>query len=128
MNVWPFPHKTRILAIDDEAGFTRLLKLAAAQYEIRCENNPLRAIETAKEFRPDVILLDRIMPCVTGESLAISFKRHPQLKDIPIAFLTATVPRNEDGSWQTVLNGCPVLGKPVSIEAIDNCVKACLKK
>ncbi|HEY3898976.1 MAG TPA: response regulator [Chthoniobacter sp.] len=127
MNVWPFHHKTRILAIDDEAGFTRLLQLAAAQYEVRGENDPLRAIETAKEFKPDLILLDRIMPGMTGDKLAVSFKRHPQLKDIPIAFLTATPPDGEDGSTHT-FRGCPVLAKPVTMEAINRCVQECVKR
>jgi CheY-like chemotaxis protein len=127
MNVWPFPHKTKILAVDDEVGFTRLLQLAAAQYEVRGENDPLRAIQTAKEFKPDLILLDRIMPGITGDKLAVSIKRHPELKDIPIAFVTATPPVNEDGSTRYTLQGCPVLAKPVTIEAIDRCVQECVK-
>jgi CheY-like chemotaxis protein len=128
MDVWPFPHKTRLLVIDDEVAFTRLFKLAADHYEIRCENDPLGAIQAAQEFRPDLILLDRLMPSVTGDKLAESIKSHPQLKDIPFAFLTASVPLGEDGSFETTLIGFPVLEKPVSIEAIDRCVKECLKR
>ena len=128
MKVWPFPHKTKILAIDDEAGFTRLLQLAATHYEVRGENDLLRAIETAKESKPDLILPDCIMLGITGDKLAISIKRHPLLKDIPIAFLTATPPVNEDGCDQSTLQGCPVLAKPVTIEAIDRCVKECVKR
>jgi hypothetical protein len=60
--------------------------------------------------------------------LAVSIKRHPLLKDIPIAFLTATPPADEDGSSQYTLQGYPVLAKPVTIEAIDRCVKECLNR
>ena len=126
MKPWPFPRRTRILAVDDEVGFTRLLKLAAAHYDIRTENDPARAIEAAKEFQPHLILLDRYMPGMSGDSLARTLKEHPKLRDIPIAFITATVPRAEMGGFATHLDGCPILAKPVSIDAIDECVKACI--
>ena len=124
----PFAHRTRILAIDDEAGFTRLLKLAATHYEIRTENDPQRAIEAAVEFDPDLILLDRFMPKMTGDSLARSIESHPKLGHIPIAFVTATVPRSDDGHFCTHLDGHPVLMKPVSIDQIDQCVRECVKR
>src|SRR5687767_2756285 len=74
MKPWPFPRRTRILAVDDEVGFTRLLKLAASHYDIRTENDPARAIEAAKEFQPHLILLDRYMPGMSGDSLARTLK------------------------------------------------------
>ena len=42
--------KKKILLVDDESGFTRLLRLTLPAYEIREENNPLKALQTAKEF------------------------------------------------------------------------------
>jgi CheY-like chemotaxis protein len=128
MKTWPFTHRTRILAVDDEAGFTRLLQLAADQYEIRAENDPRRALEVAAEFHPDLILMDRYMPKMCGDVLAKSFEEHPKLNRIPIAFVTATVPRDDDGRYCTHLNGHPVLMKPVSIEQIDQCVRQCVKR
>ena len=127
MNRWPFSHPTRILAVDDEVGFTRLLKLTATQYEIRGENDPLRVIDAATEFEPDLILLDRHMPRMSGDTLAASIQAHPKLRQIPIAFVTGTVPRDADGHFCSTLNGCPVLAKPVSLEAIDQCVRECVK-
>jgi CheY-like chemotaxis protein len=127
MNRWPFSHPTRILAVDDEIGFTRMLQLAVSQYEIRAENDPLRVIDAAREFEPDLILLDRHMPRMSGDRLAASLQADPKLCRIPIAFVTGTVPRDTDGHACHTLNGCPVLAKPVSVEAIDRCVKDCVK-
>jgi CheY-like chemotaxis protein len=121
---WLFAQRTKILAVDDEVGFTRLLALAATQYEIRGENDPRRAIDAAVEFHPDLILVDRFMPKITGESLARSIESHPKLGHIPIAFVTASVPRDDEGQFCTHLNGHPILMKPVSINQIDQCVRS----
>ena len=121
-------NKPRILAVDDEVGFTRLLRLAASQYEIRTENDASHVIDAVKEFKPDLILMDRAMPHISGDQLAAEIKLDPNLGDIPVAFITAIVPHDETGRECTSLNGCPVLAKPVTIDAIDRCVKNCLKK
>jgi len=102
---WSFLHRTKILAVDDEVAFTRLLTLAARQFEIRAVNDPLQAIDAAAEFQPDLILLDRYMPKMSGDALARSLEEHPKLRHIPIAFMTASVPRSEDGEFQTILMG-----------------------
>jgi CheY-like chemotaxis protein len=127
MKRWPFTHKTKILAVDDEIGFTRLFKLAAPQYEIRTENDPTRALEAAREFAPDIILLDRHMPRLCGDRLAATLRADPELRHIPIAFVTGSVPQDEDGRFCTELDGLPVLSKPVSIEAIDQLVRTHVK-
>jgi CheY-like chemotaxis protein len=126
MKTWPFANRTKILAVDDEVGFTRLLKLAAAQYEIRTENDPLQAVKAAAEFHPDLILMDRFMPKLSGDSLLRAFEKHPKLQHIPIAFVTGTVPRDDDGRLCNRLYGRPVLMKPISIEQIDQCVRECM--
>ena len=55
----------RILIVDDEAGFTRLLKLTlegTKRYIVKEENDGSQALSTARQFRPDLILLDIVMP------------------------------------------------------------------
>jgi len=115
--------RRRILVVDDEDGFTRLLKRAAKHHKIMAVNDAMNALESATRFRPDLILLDRMMPDVAGESLAIQFKAHPLLKNIPVAFLTASVPRDDEGHPCTHLLGCRILEKPVSLDQIDQLVR-----
>ncbi|MGZ5005485.1 MAG: response regulator, partial [Chthoniobacterales bacterium] len=55
-------HKPKILIVDDEEGFTKLTKLTLTDYEILEENNSGRALQTARSFEPDLILLDVMMP------------------------------------------------------------------
>ncbi len=61
--------KKKILVVDDERGFTKMVKLnleANGNYDVKIQNNPLEALQTAVEFKPDVILLDVIMPDMEG--------------------------------------------------------------
>ena len=115
--------KTRILVIDDESGFTRLLKLVLRQYEIREENDALRAFHTAQTFLPDLILMDVVMPGIDGGNLAAKIKADETLKDVPIVFLTAVVSPTEAGEQPKHIGGFPFLAKPVSPEVLERCIE-----
>ena len=81
----------RILLVDDEDSFTKLCKLVVedvGDYEVRVVDNPAMALESALEFRPDVAVLDVIMPRMSGLQLAATFKENDQLAALPIIFLT----------------------------------------
>jgi len=115
--------KTRILVVDDEPGFTRLLKLVMPQYEIREVNDPERAIETARAFRPDLILMDVIMPGIDGGNLAAQCRADPLLQRVPIVFLTAVVSPREAGTASKEIGGFPFLAKPVSPQTLARCIE-----
>lgn len=117
--------KKRILMIDDEVSFARMVKLnleKTGQFEVRTENKPTYALAAAREFKPDLILLDVIMPSMDGGDVSNQFKRDRQLKDVPIVFLTATVSRRESGDAGLNSGGDLFLAKPVSVEALIQCI------
>src|SRR6476660_6677724 len=90
--------KKRVLLVDDEKSFTTLLKLnleETGNYEVRVENWAEDAFTAAREFKPDLILLDIIMPRLPGGNVAAQMAEDPELKDIPIVFLTAAVRRHQ---------------------------------
>ena len=92
--------KKRILIIDDEASFTRMVKLnleKTGAFEVREENRAAYALTAAREFKPDVILLDVIMPTMDGGDVAAHIRNDRNLKNTPIIFLTATVSQREAG-------------------------------
>jgi CheY-like chemotaxis protein len=113
--------KKKILLVDDESGFTRLLRLTLPAYDIREENNPLKALQTAKDFKPDMIFLDVIMPEADGGTIAAQMKEDPSLKHVPIVFLTAIVTPNESKPGGTI-GGCEFLAKPVSRDQVADCI------
>jgi two-component system OmpR family response regulator len=115
--------KKKILVVDDEAGFTRLLKLVLRRYDIREVNDSKRALETAQAFQPDLILLDVVMPGIDGGNLAATIKADTRLKRVPIIFVTAVVSPREAGDSPKEIGGFPFLAKPVSPDALERCIE-----
>src|SRR5882757_7174042 len=90
--------KKRIFIVDDESGFTRLLKLTlerSGKYMVKEINDGTQAWLAAREFKPDLIFLDIVMPKVDGGEVAQQIRSDPMLAHIPIIFLTAIVSQTE---------------------------------
>ncbi|MFL2826026.1 MAG: response regulator [Opitutales bacterium] len=81
----------RILIVDDEPDVTELLKYKLEQDGHLCQvvNNPLSFISVAREFNPDLLLLDIMMPELNGLQLCKMVRSDPKMNTIPIIFLTA---------------------------------------
>ena len=89
--------KRRILIVDDEATLTRLLELHLQdRYEVRVENRGSLALQAAREFQPDLILLDLLMPDLTGREVLLQIRGDPHLQRIPVVFLTAAMPEAQE--------------------------------
>jgi len=117
--------KKRILIIDDEASFTRMVKLnleKTGAFEVREENRATNAVASAREFKPDLILLDVIMPAIDGGDVAAQIRNDRHLKGTPIVFLTATVSQREAGEAGLNSGGALFLAKPVSLENLIHCL------
>ena len=118
--------KKRVLIIDDEASFTRLLKLNlhhTGRYTAETVNDPAQALVVAREFSPDVILLDVMMPSMDGGELATRIQSSSKLKQIPIVFLTAAIKKNEIASHQGCIGGLPFIAKPVDFQEVVECIE-----
>lgn len=115
--------KTRILVVDDELDFTTMLKLcleASGPYEVRQENNAACAQTAAQQFLPDLVLMDVLMPEMSGLDVAENMHNDPVLKDTPVIFLSAAVRRNAPPpQFPLSLTGhCTFLPKPITIDAL----------
>ncbi len=118
--------KKRILVVDDEPSITRLLKLNLEQtgdYEVATENVSQAALATAEAFRPDLILLDVIMPGLDGGGLAGKFQASPTMRGVPIVFLTAAITREEVRARRGLVGGLPFLAKPVNLHEVLGCLE-----
>ncbi len=80
-----------VLIVDDEYSGRETLQsvLEGEGYELIMAENGLQAIEKAKAYQPDVILLDVMMPGMTGFEVCERIRSDPQVAEIPIIILTA---------------------------------------
>lgn len=81
----------KILIVDDVVSNVLLLKilLTNEKFQVCTANCGNMCIEQARAEKPDLILLDVMMPDISGFDTAVILKKDPELKDIPIIFLTA---------------------------------------
>lgn len=108
----------RILVVDDEPSVTRNLKLnleSIGGYEVLGENHSPNTLSTARVFRPDLILLDVMMPGMDGGDVAARLRADPLLCETPIVFLTALVSNKETNGHEMSSGAETFLAKPVDI-------------
>ncbi len=120
------PTKRRILVVDDEPSFTRLVKLNLEQtglYEVHVENAADQTFAAARRFKPDLILLDVMMPDMDGGDLASQLQQVPALAKVPIVFLTAAVKKEEVRSRRGRIGGFPFIAKPVDLNELLDAIK-----
>jgi len=115
--------KRRILIVDDDADSTHLVKILLEKtggYVVLEENDSAVAHQSARTFRPDVILLDIMMPKTDGAELAAQIEADPELQGTPIIFLTALITKPETNTGLRI-EGHRSLAKPINIpELIDH--------
>jgi DNA-binding response OmpR family regulator len=81
----------RILIVDDERDFVELVqfRLAALGCEFIVANDGVQALSQARQFKPNLILLDILLPDLDGLSVCEILRRQPSTKKIPIIFMSA---------------------------------------
>jgi len=106
--------KPRILIVDNNSQFARSARLLldqSGQYVACTVIDPRRALETARSFHPDLILLDLIMPRADGLEVALQLEADWALHEVPIVFVTALITREEARDGRRI-NGHRVVPKP----------------
>ncbi|MCD6161584.1 MAG: response regulator [candidate division Zixibacteria bacterium] len=117
----------KVLVIDDEPEITDIIKafLSNAGYIVEVENSPVESLTKAQSFKPDVILLDIMMPVMDGYEVCSKIKNDSRLADTPVLFLTGKDAKDDSGmSFQS--GGDLFIKKPFSCERLLNMVKMVL--
>ena len=114
-----------ILIVDDIGANLRLLNdiLSPEGYKIRQVPNGELALKVAEEEKPDLILLDIMMPYMNGYEVCRRLKENPELKDIPVIFISAL------GETNDILNafnsgGVDYINKPIQAEEVKARVRS----
>lgn len=91
MNMEINPSEYKVLIVDDVISNVLLLKvlLTNEKFNIVTAGNGTQALEQVKKEKPDLVLLDVMMPDISGFEVAQQMKADPEMSEIPIIFLTA---------------------------------------
>ena len=123
--------RKRVLLVDDNVAFAATLKHNLeylTRYEVRTVSDSSRALSIARAFRPHCILLDVAMPVSDGGDVAAQFRRDPDLRSVPIAFLTGMLSAKEARKSNPEHPETMFFAKPINtgelIEFIDSVTSA----
>ncbi len=91
----------KIMIVDDDAEWIKLLKLIAERFGHECigTSHPLEALEMAREAKPDLIMLDDMMPDMDGFEVMRLLRADPAMHHVPIVFSSA----RETGYFKDVI-------------------------
>ena len=105
--------QARVLLIDDDPDFVAATKivLESKPFQVITALDGDEGLKKAREQKPDVIILDVIMPTKDGFDVCVQLKKEPELADIPVIMLTSFAQRVGDTSIS--------VGKGLTIEADD---------
>lgn len=119
----------KILVVDDEEAILELLKynLEKEGYEVKVAANGQIAVDTARKFRPDVVLLDIMMPVMDGVEACRQLRSIPELTNTFIVFLTA---RSEEYSEVAAFDvgADDYITKPIKPRALMSRIQALLRR
>ncbi len=121
--------KDKILVIDDEKDILDLVEYNLKQngYKVTCVATGEEALDSARSFKPDLILLDLMLPGVDGFDVCKDLKSQPDTQEIPVIMLTA---KSEDIDVVTglELGADDYITKPFSPRVLIARVRAILRK
>ena len=115
------PKKKKLLLIDDEEDFCFFVKLnleKTGKFEVLTTTSGNNGIIMASRERPDLILLDIIMPEIGGGQVAELLFENQKTKNIPVLFITAIASRREVQSQEGMIGGRNFIAKPVTPEEL----------
>jgi two-component system alkaline phosphatase synthesis response regulator PhoP len=125
---------TKILLVDDDKDFVEATKmvLESKPYEVVVAYNGDEGLAKARKEKPDLIILDIIMPVKDGFSAAEQLKKDPALKKIPVIMLTSFSEKGGETSLSVsqglALDADDYVDKPVAPQELLGKVERLLKK
>jgi len=119
--------EARLLVVDDEPNIVDLLatSLRFAGFEVATARNGSEALRVAPEFRPDLLVLDVMMPGIDGFSVVRRLRQDGM--SVPVVFLTAR-DATEDKVTGLTLGGDDYVTKPFSLEEVVARIRAVLRR
>lgn len=117
--------KRSILIVDDELDMSQMTKMLLEKtglYAVRVCNRGREAYRMTQELRPDLVLLDIMMPDADGADIARQIREDASLKATQVVFMTSLISQQETRD-HSLIGGHFFISKPISGEALLQRVK-----
>ncbi len=123
----------RILLVDDDADFVEATRmLLETKYKVSVAHEGNEGLKKAKEEKPDLIILDIIMPTKDGFAVCEELKKDPKLRKIPVMLLTSFAVRMAETTTSAaqamITEAEDYVDKPVSPDQLFQRVERLLKR
>lgn len=115
----------RVLHVDDEPDIREIVELSLGldpDLDVKCCGSASEAFATLAEWRPNLILLDVMMPVMDGPAMLLKIRNTPGLSDIPVVFLTART-QARDLEYFASLGAKGVIIKPFDVATLASEVR-----
>jgi CheY-like chemotaxis protein len=120
----------KLLHVEDDADIREIAMMAlglSGEFDVLQCSSGSEAIAKVKAFSPDVLLLDMMMPGMTGRETLDQIRKDPMLASIPAIFMTARAQHSE--IEELLMNGAAkVISKPFDPMALADQIKLAIKK
>lgn len=123
----------KIWIVEDDRNLANLTKIALVKngYDVAVFHEAIKSIEEAKKQKPDLILMDIMLPELSGAEAVKALRKDPNSKDIQVIFLTGLISSGEDALEETGITvdgiNYKTLGKPYEIEQLLKLVESALR-
>lgn len=105
---------TRILYVDDEADIREIAEMSLSldpDFEVRTAGGGQDALSQIATWRPDMVLLDVMMPGMDGPAVLARLREKPETANLPVVFVTARAQKSDIQNFAT-LDAVGVIAKP----------------
>ena len=116
---------TRILYVDDEPDIREIAEMSLGldpAFDVRTAPGGEEALATIREWRPDIVLLDVMMPGMDGPAVLARLRQDATTADLKVAFVTARAQKSEIQNF-TTLDAVGVIAKPFDPMSLAGQVK-----
>jgi CheY-like chemotaxis protein len=120
--------KKNILIVDDETLNLRVLAhILSSDYTLLTANDGSTAVDMAKEFQPDLILLDIVMPGMDGYEVLSNLKASDKTKDIPVIIITG-LDISDSNFKELFSEAADYINKPFNAEIVKSKIRGQIKE
>ena len=116
----------RIFYAEDDEDIQRIVRMSLeriGKMTVKIESDPLQAIAGIKDFKPDLVMLDWMMPGMDGPTLLKTMRAQPETASYPVVFITARATQ-QDHAELTALGAAGIVSKPFSPKDLPDQLRA----